>query len=144
MFLQYKRIDITELIINNNDYILDKQDLDLLYQLIISENINEEQLSSGDLNYDVVLNDKDLYLLNNLINNNFDDITEASYRVIKSITDNTITYNIYLKSNGIVNGFSYKIKTSKDLALSKIINTKEVSIKDNLLDMEHLMMVIYY
>ena len=116
----------------NNDYLLDKQDLDLLYQLIISENINEEQLSSGDLNYDAVLNDKDLYLLNNLINNNFDDITEASYRVIKSTTDNTITYNIYLKSNGIVNGFSYKIKTSKDLVLSKIINTKEVLIKDNL------------
>lgn len=116
----------------NNDYILNEQDLDLLHQLIVSENIEEEQLLLGDLNKDGTLDVIDLGILNNLVNYNQNITTEASYRITKSIKDNTITYNIYLKSNGNVNGFSYKIKTSKDLTLNKIVTNNKVLTKDDL------------
>ena len=116
----------------SNDYIIDEQDLDLLHQLIVSENIEEEQLLLGDLNKDNILDVIDLGLLNNLVNYNPNIMTKASYRITKSIKDNTITYNIYLKSNGQVNGFSYKIKTSKDLTLNKIVTNNKVLTKDEL------------
>lgn len=116
----------------NSDYILDEQDLDLLHQLIVSKNIEEEQLLLGDLNKDDILDVIDLGILNNLVNYNQNITTEASYRITKSIKDNTITYNIYLKSNGNVNGFSYKIKTSKDLTLKKIVTNNKVLTKDDL------------
>lgn len=116
----------------NSDYILDEQDLDLLHQLIVSKNIEEEQLLLGDLNKDGILDVIDLGILNNLVNYNQNITTEASYRITKSIKDNTITYNIYLKSNGNVNGFSYKIKTSKDLTLKKIVTNNKVLTKDDL------------
>ena len=116
----------------NSDNILDEQDLDFLHQLIVSENIKEDQLQLGDLNKDATLDIIDLGLLNNLVNYNQNITTEASYRITKSIKDNTITYNIYLKSNGNVNGFSYKIKTSKDLTLNKIVTNNKVLTKDDL------------
>ncbi len=116
----------------NSDNILDEQDLDLLHQLIVSENIKEDQLQLGDLNKDATLDIIDLGLLNNLVNYNQNITDEASYRITKSIKDNTITYNIYLKSNGNVNGFSYKIKTSKDLTLNKIVTNNKVLTKDDL------------
>ncbi len=114
----------------NSDYKLDEQDLDLLYQLIVSD--EQEQLPLGDLNKDNILDIIDLGLLSDLVNNNQNITTTSSYRITKSIKDNTITYNIYLKSDGEVSGFSYKIKTSKDLTLNKIITNNKVLIKDDL------------
>ena len=114
----------------NSDYKLDEQDLDLLYQLIVSD--EQEQLTLGDLNKDNILDIIDLGLLSDLVNNNQNITTTSSYRITKSIKDNTITYNIYLKSDGEVSGFSYKIKTSKDLTLNKIITNNKVLIKDDL------------
>jgi hypothetical protein len=132
----------------NNDYKLDEQDLDLLYQLIVSD--EQEQLPLGDLNKDNILDIIDLGLLSDLVNNNQNITTTSSYRITKSIKDNTITYNIYLKSDGEVSGFSYKIKTSKDLTLNKIITNNKVLIKDDLVigygsfkDNDLLLSIIY-
>ena len=115
----------------NKDDVLDEKDLDLLHQLILKEK-EEEQLLLSDLNKDGVIDITDLGLLNNLINPNQDNTTQTSYKVIKSIKNNTITYNIYLKSNGKINGFSYRVKTSKDLTLNKIVTNNKVLIKDDL------------
>ena len=115
----------------NKDDVLDEKDLDLLHQLILKEK-EEEQLLLSDLNKDGVIDITDLGLLNNLINPSQDNTTQTSYKVIKSIKNNTITYNIYLKSNGKINGFSYRVKTSKDLTLNKIVTNNKVLIKDDL------------
>lgn len=115
----------------NKDDVLDEKDLDLLHQLILKEK-EEEQLLLSDLNNDGVIDIIDLGLLNNLINPNQDNTTETSYKIIKSIKNNTITYSIYLKSNGKINGFSYRVKTSKDLTLNKIVTNNKVLIKDDL------------
>ncbi len=115
----------------NKDDVLDEKDLDLLHQLILKEK-EEEQLLLSDLNNDGVIDIIDLGLLNNLINPNQDNTTKTSYKIIKSIKNNTITYSIYLKSNGKINGFSYRVKTSKDLTLNKIVTNNKVLIKDDL------------
>lgn len=114
----------------NSDYVVNEDDLDLLYELILSNDL-DDVLDIADMNKDEIVDILDLGLLSNLINNNI-DTTDASYRVVKSIKDNTITYNIYLKSNGMVNGFSYKIKASNDLVFNKIVTNNKAFIKDNL------------
>lgn len=116
----------------NDDSILNDDDLDLLYQLIVSDNISDEQLLLGDLNRDGKLDITDLGLLSNLVNNNQSVTNNASYRITKSIKGSVITYNVYLKSDGRVNGFSYRVKTSNDLVLNEIVTNNKVLMKDDL------------
>ena len=115
----------------NNDKLINQQDVNMMHQLLVSSSLSDDLFVRCDLNNDKKFDVKDLVGLSNLVNEvNASDV-EASFRVVKEVNDDTISYNVYLVSNGLVNGFSFDVNTSDDLVFNKMITGNNVLLKDS-------------
>lgn len=115
----------------NNDRLINQQDVDMMHQLLVSSSLSDELLKRCDFNNDGKFDVKDLVGLNNLVAGVSATDTKASIKVIKEVKDGTISYKVYLKSNGLVNGFSFDVDTSSDLVFNKMITTNNVLLKNS-------------
>ena len=106
----------------DNNYKLDSTDIDLLKNLLVTDFTDDEKLLN-DFNEDGILNVKDLTDLENYINITYDNALDVSSKfIVKKVENNdTITYEVYLSSNGIINGFSFDIDVSSDLLFEEYI-----------------------
>lgn len=107
----------------DSNYILENSDIDLLKNLIILNN-NDNTLIFNDFNNDNVLNIKDVTDLDNYINDSYDDSSDitSKFRINKIVENNTVTYEVYLNTNGVINGFSFDLETNNDLIFDKYIS----------------------
>lgn len=102
----------------NSDNKVDNADLETLKNIILTiKDIKEEDLDKYDFNNDNQIDINDLTLLNKSINNLEEEgiTTNANLEIERLEKDNLIYYNVYLKTDGIVQGFDFKLDFSKDL-----------------------------
>ncbi len=124
----------------NNDRLINQQDVDMMHQLLVSSSLSDELFKRCDFNNDGKFDVKDLVGLNNLVSGIFTNDIKASIKVVKEVSNNTISYKIYLKSNGLVNGFSFDVDTSSDLVFNKMITNNNVLLKND----NHKLFIVGY
>lgn len=124
----------------NNDRLINQQDVDMMHQLLVSSSLSDELFKRCDFNNDGKFDVKDLVGLNNLVSGIFTNDIKASIKVVKEVSNNTISYKIYLKSNGLVNGFSFDVDTSSDLVFNKMITNNNVLLKND----DHKLFIVGY
>ncbi len=117
----------------NDDYKLDDEDLLLLKKLLLTD-YEESDLLLNDFNNDSILDIKDLTDLDNLLNNVYSTNEEinSNFYVKKTLDNNLVIYEIYLESNGIVNGFTFDINTSSDLKFKEYATTYDILLDNEL------------
>lgn len=112
----------------NGDGIVDNKDVKLLKNKVLQQNYTEYDKLASDINNDGKLNINDVVQLNKTLNNIMDNKGEkASFRVVTSEDDKYVTYSIYLKSDGIVNGFEFNVLTSSNLKFVNLTSGEGVS-----------------
>lgn len=117
----------------NDDYKLDDEDLLLLKKLLLTD-YEESDLLLNDFNSDSILDIKDLTDLDNLLNSVYSTNEEinSNFYVKKTLDNNLVIYEIYLESNGIVNGFTFDINTSSDLKFKEYATTYDILLDNEL------------
>lgn len=117
----------------NDDYKLDDEDLLLLKKLLLTD-YEESDLLLNDFNSDSILDIKDLIDLDNLLNSVYSTNEEinSNFYVKKTLDNNLVIYEIYLESNGIVNGFTFDINTSSDLKFKEYATTYDILLDNEL------------
>lgn len=117
----------------NDDYKLDDEDLLLLKKLLLTD-YEESDLLLNDFNSDSILDIKDLTDLDNLLNSIYSTNEEinSNFYVKKTLDNNLVIYEIYLESNGIVNGFTFDINTSSDLKFKEYATTYDILLDNEL------------
>lgn len=117
----------------NDDYKLDDEDLLLLKKLLLTD-YEESDLLLNDFNNDSILDIKDLTDLDNLLNSVYSTNEEinSNFYVKKTLDNNLVIYEIYLESNGIVNGFTFDINTSSDLKFKEYATTYDILLDNEL------------
>ncbi|MGM9879302.1 MAG: hypothetical protein ACI31R_04685 [Bacilli bacterium] len=126
-----KYLDSLKIIIKNDvngDGLVNNKDVNLLKNKVLYQKFNSYDKIACDINDDNVLNINDVVELNKIVNNiKTSSGDKASFNINVTETFNYVTYNIYINSDGIVNGFEFNIKTSSNLKFVKIVSGKGVS-----------------
>ena len=116
----------------NGDGLVNNKDVSLLKNKVLYQKFNNYDKIASDINNDNVLNINDLVELNKIVNK----ITESkgdksSFKIFVNETFEYVTYNIYLNTNGVVNGFEFNIMTSSNLKFVKAITGNGVKYFNN-------------
>ena len=104
----------------NGDGLVNKKDVDALKNKVLYQKFNNYDKIASDINNDNVLNINDVVELNKIVNKvktNKGD--KSSFKILVNESFEYVTYNIYLNTNGVVNGFEFNIKTSSNLKFVK-------------------------
>ncbi len=117
----------------NGDGLINNADVNLLKNKVLKNSFTSYEKIAGDINNDNKINISDVINLNFILNKNVSQssATKASLKINKTESDNKIIYNIYLNTNGTVNGFEYNILASNNLKLLSIRGSKGVSYLKN-------------
>lgn len=117
----------------NNDYKLDNDDVELL-KTLITTTYEDNTILLNDFNNDNKLNIKDVTDLDNYINDSYDDSSDitSKFRINKKVENNTVTYEVYLNTNGVINGFSFDLETNSDLIFDKYISEYNLTLDNTI------------
>lgn len=117
----------------NGDGLIDDKDIDSLRSKLLTEEFSESEKIASDVNEDDVVNTVDLSHLDAIVNqrNLQGNTTEALFDVVVTEKDNTVVYDVYLKTNGIVRAFEFIINNSDNLKVLSISSATGVLFKNN-------------
>ena len=115
--------------LNGNGYV-EEEDLSLLASSISEKNL--EDLELMDINNDGLVNMSDVVEMGSLLGliNVSEDEVEAKYEIKSYEDDNNVYYEIYLVSNGIVNGIELDVKYSSDLTFKEYTSEYNVLVNN--------------
>lgn len=106
----------------NRDAALNNDDVNLLSSKLVNNNFSSIDVMISDFNGDGVLNIVDLNSLNGVINGtSLGTATQYSFNIVSNINKDKITYNVYLKSNGVVNAFDLSFKAGNNLVFDNFV-----------------------
>ena len=106
----------------DNNNIVNEDDLVLLTAIYLEDSSDDYNIKYIDINNDDKFDMNDIITMSNsfgLITLNEEEV-DASYRIESFEDDNNVYYEIYLDSNGIVNGIDFKLGYSSDILLSDV------------------------
>ena len=117
----------------NGDGLIDDKDIDSLRSKLLTEDFTESEKIASDINEDDVVNTVDLSLLDTIVNqrNLQGNTTEALFDVVVTEKDNTVVYDVYLKTNGIVRAFEFIVNNSDNLKVLSISSATGVLFQNN-------------
>lgn len=106
----------------NGDGLINNKDVKLLKSKVLYQKFTDYDKVASDINNDNALNINDVVLLNKIVNNIENSKgDEASFNISVDENSKYVTYNIYLNTDGIINGFEFNIKTSPNLKFIKAV-----------------------
>lgn len=117
----------------NGDGIIDNKDVLNLKEKVLNNNFDKNDKLISDVNNDKQLNINDVTTLNSIVNDIKDvsNATKADFKVIVNETENNVTYNIYLTTDGVVSGFEFNAIVSNNLKFNNATFMNGVSYLSN-------------
>ena len=111
--------------LNNNGYV-DEEDLDLLMNNISNDSTDDLELM--DINNDGLVNMNDVVEMGSLLGliNVSEDEVEANFEIKSYEDEKNVYYEIYLVSNGVINGIDLSLNYSDDLTFKEFVSDYEL------------------
>lgn len=117
----------------NNDNIFDEKDIELLNEELLKEPLTD--YLKLDYNNDNLIDIYDLVIMKNKLKDKdeIEETTESNIEIDSTSKDEKTCYNITLKTDGVVSGFSFDLSVSDNLKFDSII-TNGLNININYLN----------
>ena len=115
----------------NNDNIFDDKDIELLNEELLKDPLTD--YLKLDYNNDNLIDIYDLVLMKNRLEDKdeIEETKESTFELSEISKDNKTCYNITLKTDGVVSGFSFDLSVSDNLKFDSIINNElNININD--------------
>ena len=115
----------------NGDGLFSLDDVNILKDLVISENVKKEDILRGDLDNNSGVDLKDVVILKDYFNSEDDNFaTDASIKLERYEEGNKVYYKVLLEADGLVKAIEFNFGVSSDLEFLSLTSDYNVSIND--------------